>query len=97
MSAFTTRSARSKRAGPPAKTKADQAIEDALRQARATAEAANNAAIHLNTQILNYRSSLASEAAIVRDTATLLAHVVQNFDRIAVTTSSGQSSAVPAA
>jgi hypothetical protein len=60
-----------------------QVIKDAIRRTRVATEAANNAAIHLNTQILNHRTTLSSEAAIVRDTATLLQHVVQNFDRIA--------------
>lgn len=60
----------------------DIAIEDALTQARATAEAASSAANHLNSEILNHRSKLASDAAIVREAATLLAHVVQNFDHI---------------
>lgn len=62
-----------------------QVIKDAIRQTLAATDAASNAAIHLNTQILNHRTVLASEAAIVRDTATLLQHVVQNFDRIAST------------
>ena len=70
-----------------ARTAGDIAIEDALKQVRATTEAANNAAIHLNTQILNFRSSLASDAAIVRDAATLLAHVAQNFSRTAAAAS----------
>ena len=56
---------------------------------RAAAEASNNAAIHLNTVILNYRTALASEAAIVRDTATLLQHVIQNFERIAASAAPG--------
>jgi hypothetical protein len=60
----------------------DIAIEDALKQARATAEAASSAANHLNSEILNHQSKLASDAAIVQETATLLAHVVQNFDHI---------------
>lgn len=61
-----------------------QEIKDALEQTRRAADNANNAAIHLNTVILNDWTALAAEAAIVRDAATLLQHVVQNFGRSAL-------------
>lgn len=36
-----------------------------------------------------YRTALASEAAVVRDPATLLLHVFQNFERIAASAAPG--------
>ena len=61
-----------------------QGIKEVLEQTRSAADGANNAAIHLNTVILNDWTALAAEAAIVRDAATLLQHVVQNFSRSAL-------------
>jgi hypothetical protein len=61
-----------------------QEIKDALEQTRSAASAANNAAVHLNTVILNDRTTLAAEAAIVRDATTLLQHLVQTFSRRAL-------------
>jgi hypothetical protein len=64
------------------KSAGDIAIENALTQARIAAESASSAANHLKSEILNHRSKFASDATIVQETATLLAHVVQNFDHI---------------
>lgn len=61
-----------------------QEVKDALEQMRSDADNANNAAIHLNTVILNDRTTLAAEAAIVRDATTLLQHLVQTFSRRAL-------------
>ena len=62
-----------------------QIIRETIKTMRTAAEASNNAAISLSTEILRRRSKLASDATIVRDTATLLQHTVQNFARIATT------------
>jgi hypothetical protein len=59
-------------------------ISDAIKEALATADSANNAASALTNLVLNHRPSLISDATIVRETATLLQHVVQNFTRNAL-------------
>jgi len=87
MRRHSKRQAGANKQNQAAKTPGDQAIADALRQVCATAEVANNAAIHLNTQVLNFQPGSASDAAIVRDTAALLAHVAENFNRTAVASS----------
>ena len=61
-----------------------QEIKDALEQTLSAAAYANNAAVHLNTVILNDRTTLAAEAAIVRDATTLLQHLMQTFSRRAL-------------
>ena len=61
-----------------------QEITDALEQTLSAAAYANNAAVHLNTVILNDRTTLAAEAAIVRDATTLLQHLMQTFSRRAL-------------
>ena len=66
-----------------------QEISEALEQTRSAAEGVNNAAIHLNTLVLNDCTTLAAEATIVRDAATLLQHVVQNFRHSALLQSAG--------
>lgn len=81
MKAHSKSPARSRKKVAAGGTPEFRAIEDALKQALEATDVANAAAIHLNTQILIYRSNLASDSAIVRDTATLLAHVVQCFAR----------------
>lgn len=60
-------------------------IRDAMQEAVAAADAANNAASSLTNLVLNHRPSLISDATIVRETATLLLHVAQNFNRTATT------------
>ena len=80
----TRRKAASKRFRRITPNDAIQGIKEVLEQTRGAADGANNAAIHLNTVILNDWTALAAEAAIVRDAATLLQHVVQNFSRSAL-------------
>ena len=60
-----------------------QIIRETIKAMRTAAEASNNAANSLNTEILRRKPTLASDVTIVRSTATLLQHVVQNFGRIA--------------
>jgi hypothetical protein len=59
-------------------------IRDAIKEALATADAANNAASALTNLVLNHRPGLISDATIVHATATLLQHVAQNFNRTAL-------------
>ena len=62
-----------------------QIIRETIKAMRTAAEASNNAANSLNTEILRRKPKLASDVTIVRSTATLLQHVVQNFSRTATT------------
>jgi hypothetical protein len=61
-------------------------IRDAIKEALATADAANNAASSLTNLVLNHRPGLISETTIVREAATLLLHVTQNYSRLATVT-----------
>jgi hypothetical protein len=54
-------------------------IIEAICDMRATAEAAHNAALNLNTKLLDLRPGFASEGALIRDSANLLQHLVQDF------------------
>ena len=58
---------------------ANKEIRAAVDALNSTTDAANDAASDLFAEILRSHRSLASEAAIVRETATLLRHVTQNF------------------
>lgn len=60
-------------------------IRKALKESLITADAANNAASTLANLILEYHPRLISGVSIVRETATLLQHVTQNFNRSAST------------
>jgi hypothetical protein len=55
-------------------------IRGAIQEALTTADAANNAASSLTNLILNHHPSLISDVTVVRETATLLQHVAQNFN-----------------
>ena len=51
-----------------------QIIRETIKAMRTAAEASNNAANSLNTEILRRKPTLASDVTIVRSTATLLQH-----------------------
>jgi len=57
----------------------DEKITEAICDMRAAAEAAHNAALNLNTILLDLRPGFASEGALIRDSANLLQHLVQDF------------------
>ena len=61
-------------------------VRDALEKNRVATERVQSTANHLNTLILKYRIKIVPEATIVRESATLLQHVEQNFRRLAETT-----------
>ena len=61
-------------------------VRDALEKNRVATERVQSTANHLNTLILKYRVKIVPEATIVRESATLLQHVEQNFRRLAETT-----------
>lgn len=73
-----SKKSRSKRLSP------DELITDALEQTRVSIEAALSAATHLNALVLAHRIKLVPEATIVRESATLLQHVEQNFRHLAL-------------
>ena len=62
----------------------DELIKDALERTRACIEAAQSAVNHINALVLAHRVKLVPEATIVRESATLLQHVEQNFRHLAL-------------
>jgi hypothetical protein len=57
----------------------DEKITEAICGVRAAAEAAHNAAVNLNTMLLDLRPGFAPEGALIRDSANFLQHLVQVF------------------
>ena len=55
---------------------------DALEQNRLATDAVQSAANHLYSLILDHEPKLVPEATIVRECATLLQHLEQNFRRL---------------
>lgn len=58
---------------------ANKEIQAAVQALDASTDAANEAAGELFAEVLRTNRVLASEATLVRETATLLKHVLQNF------------------
>jgi hypothetical protein len=54
-------------------------LEDALERFSGASASANDAACDIFAEILRTNRSLAQEAALVRETTTLLLHLSQNF------------------
>ena len=69
-----------------------QRIREEIALLQLKAEEANGYANSLTNLVLNYHSSLISDTTIVRETATLLQHVVQNFNRTATATLGSKAS-----
>ena len=63
----------------------DELVRHALKKNRVATEQVQSTANHLNTLILKYRINIVPEATIVRESATLLQHVEQNFRRLTET------------
>ncbi len=59
----------------------ERKIQDAVNALLSAADAANEAAIAFNGEILCHRKELISEATTVREAATLLTHLAQNAAR----------------
>ncbi len=60
-----------------------QQIVDATVALRVASERAETAAVSLRTLLLAHRTGLVSESAILAETATLLCHASQHFERVA--------------
>ncbi len=64
----------------------DERVRQALQGLLEAADAANEAAIAFNGEILSHKKDLISEATTIREAATLLTHLAQNAARTTLKT-----------